>query len=50
MTTKTRNFVLASLLVLCAGLGIGFLAYVARATSALAAPSGTALPAASALR
>lgn len=38
MTTKTRNFVLASLLVLCAGLGIGFLAYVARATSALAAP------------
>jgi hypothetical protein len=38
MISKTRNLVLASLLVVCAGLGIGLFAYVTRSTSALAAP------------
>lgn len=38
MTTKTRNLALASLLVVGAGVGLGLFAYVARSTSALAAP------------
>lgn len=38
MTAKARTFVLTSLFVLCAGVGIGFLAYAARSANAVAKP------------
>ncbi len=40
MTRKTRNFVIASLVVLCAGVGTGLVAYFGLSTSAFTAAGG----------